>query len=56
MKKLIAARWRYPVAAVAMGTVMVLLLSLGSHANLTTAALAMVLAGCLICKNVLDPR
>ncbi len=44
MKKLLTGRWRYPVAAVAMGTVVVLLLSLGSHANLTTAALAMVLA------------
>src|SRR5947209_9666787 len=44
MKKLIAARWRYPVAALTMGLVVASLLSLGTHANLTTAASTMVLA------------
>jgi two-component system sensor histidine kinase KdpD len=44
MQKLIAARWHYPVAAIAMAAVVLLLLALGSHANLTTAALVMVVA------------
>jgi K+-sensing histidine kinase KdpD len=44
MKTAIAASWRYSAAAFALGMVVAILILLGSHVNLTTAALAMILA------------
>lgn len=44
MNKVASSRWSYPIAAVALLVVVVALVALGARVNLTTAALAMILA------------